>query len=449
MLKKICVTVISLALITSFLLASAFGASAEEEPFIPPIEVTYSDLFYGYHSNYRRSSQFLDFVDESTEITDRVYMDFLDSPKCFFAEVRSGITATTGLLDMLKLISDKYKDTNYNYEAAIDAANLMFVESFTKASTLSKDYLGMQATGMETLESLLEVYDEFDEFHDQYTERPKDDETTEIMLNEFFRLLYQKKIYKNISNKNLEEIKPLVLKDIPYWDKSVPLAAVGYNGLKALSMALVIEDMQIEVVNTIIKYSSNRPVLRNGMIRLRDQLVNSVLENVGDIYLKELVMEKLCDALVDFTIGKISAYGLITGLLDLFSTIVLGGIFDVPEMEDIFVQMALCEYSNDMWYIVTEKMESFEGQFYSDEIKDFEVLFESYVAITNASLEASEELTVSSNRSELAGIKYKYENFNYAAYISGVRQDIRMTPLMERKLKKVDDVWVVNKPTVI
>ena len=127
-----CLTVfLSFTLIISF--AVQWMAHAEEE------HIYYSDLFYGYDSEYLESAKLQKHYGEVSGQMAKVFNEYIDSPAFTWTGIKTSISAATDFETFLKLLTDAYGDEHgATYYDGMDAANADFVKEMMGQTRLSE-----------------------------------------------------------------------------------------------------------------------------------------------------------------------------------------------------------------------------------------------------------------------------------------------------------------------
>ena len=91
--------------------------------------IKYSDLFYVYDTLYLENAYFDDYFYEVYDILDDVNYEYVDSSSKVAMDIKTAILASVNWKDWCTLVSDSFFGTSFNYNAALDAANVKFAQS--------------------------------------------------------------------------------------------------------------------------------------------------------------------------------------------------------------------------------------------------------------------------------------------------------------------------------
>ena len=96
----------------------------EQQPY-----VKYSDLFYVYATSYLENAYFDDYSDEVFDILNDVHDEYVESDASIALDIKTAIHASVHWKDWCTLVSDSFFGTSFNYNEALDAANVKFAQS--------------------------------------------------------------------------------------------------------------------------------------------------------------------------------------------------------------------------------------------------------------------------------------------------------------------------------
>ena len=70
--------------------------------------VYYSDLFWGYAPSYFKTDTLTAYVRDTYDINFRVYAEYLESPDCFWTNIKTSLIAVTDIKEFVGLLSSAY-----------------------------------------------------------------------------------------------------------------------------------------------------------------------------------------------------------------------------------------------------------------------------------------------------------------------------------------------------
>ena len=405
-----------------------------------PDIIYYSDLFYGYDTSYLMSAYLENYYDDIDNITRDIFNDYVNSPNYIWTQIETSLGSLSAK-EYFKLISDAYGGTNYNYQDAMDSANLMVAQNLIAGESGTVDAMGNVLKISSRWDKISKVFKKYNGLFDNNA-------SDEEIVDECFDLLFESNIYERISSSQVESIKEQLLKELDAL-KDTTNAVSGVIGtievVKPIAVGLMLEDLRLEILDDIIENSGKNSTVYEGMCRLRNQLDSGFASYFVTTYFQEEVVDTIFKAIqkvaTNSTAG--SVYTFVTTCLEVASWIAFDVLFDIPDMDDILVQMVLNEYIDGFHFILSNKAESFKLQFDLDDVIEYESIFEGFVASCNAVLDASEKLTLSSNESKLAAVKNKNKDVSYGKYVDSVKSEIYAISPSERKVKKFNE-WIIN-----
>ena len=404
-----------------------------------PDIIYYSDLFYGYDTSYLTNAYIEDYYDDVDDVARDIFNDYINSDKYIWTQIETSIAAALSAREFFELISDANFDTNFNYTDAIDSANILFAKELI-GETDSMKMIGDVEKLTKPANKIISICNDFE---DLYYDSP---ETHEVIIEKFFDALYNSDVFKAEGKTYLPYVKSLFLAEAESAGLLLSSTKELISYLKAISVGLMLEELRIEILDNIVENSSGYKTVYDGMTRLKNQLVQGFASYVVKSYMQDKVVDAIFDAMQDAITGQIGAYGFVSTVLKTASWVAFDVLFDIPDMDDMLVQMVLNEYVDGFHFILNNKANSFKLQFDSDDISEYESLVEGFDASCRALLKASEKLTLSSNYSNLVAVTNRHKSFSYDNYIKVVKDIISATPYEERKVKKFYE-WTINEAT--
>ena len=412
-------------------------AHAEEE------HIYYSDLFYGYDSSYltdlTRSKLDL-YNDDASYRMITAFNEYIDSPYFTWTGIKTSISAATSLETFLKLLTDAYGDEHgATYYDGMDAANADFVKELMGLTALSEAnaHYGKCGKVAKKSKDLLKIYTEFDKAYDVY--QMKD----EKIITEYMAILTESDVYESLSVTEIRVYEEVLLPNLDKLGESVDFGCKAFEAAGALSMALLIEDVRMEIIDDIMENVPENSELYNGMSRLKSQLKNGWKSYIFENYVSDKVMGEICSSMQKAIVSASGAenYGLVTSIIKVASWVVFDCIMDVPDLEDVYKQIVLRGYYTTLYNALNEKVEIFDTseQIFVDDVRQFENLFEAYIAMSRVALEATAGLEIPSNEGKSQLILDKYKNFTYDNHIAEIISLIKEFDVEDRKYKFVEN----------
>ena len=434
------VTISVLVCLVTMLAASFLPivAHAEEIQQKSEEKIYYSDLFYGYDTSYLTNAYIEDYYDDVDDVARDIFNDYINSPRYFWTQIETSVAAALNAREFFELMSDTYGGTNFNYTDAIDSANILFAKELIGENDSMK-MMGDIEKLTKKAGKIVSVCNDFEKIYNT-------EETHVVIIEKFFDTLAKSDVFDAYGKTYLSSIKTQFIAEAEaagLWLSSTK-ELISY--LKAISVGLMLEELRLEMLDDIIENSSGNQTIYTGMTRLRSQLVQGFSSYVVKTYMQDKVVDAIFSAMQKAITGQVSAYGFVSAVLKTASWVLFDVLWDIPNMDDMLVQMVLNEYVDGFHFILNNKASSFKLQFDSDDIIEYESLVEGFDASCRALLKASEKLTLSSNYSKLVAVKNEHKTFSYDNYIKVVKDIISATPEADRKIKKFHE-WTINEAT--
>ena len=411
-MKRLIAIILASTLLLTLIPATVFSETTKEATTVSTETedeyIYYSDLFYGY-SHYLANAPYLTahYV-ETQGILNRVYDDFMDSPKFAWTNIKNSLAMATNLKEWAKMITDASGLTSFTYEKALDAANVDFATQLTGGSEIAKAY-GTELKWVKKINDILKVYDNFDKNYDisVMTE-------TEV-FNAMFVTIGDSGVLASIDKTTLTTLQEDILPHISTITSRLSKGADILTAAKTIATGIMMEDFRMELIDEILSSTSSGTMLYDGMYRLKNQLKNGFVSYFLDQYLTSKVLNEIADKVVKKITGTVlgdqaGTFALIGAITKVASWIVFDCIFDVPDIDDLTKQMVLSEYAYNLYTLLTNKVAGFSTQFKTEDIYDLEALATAYSAATNAALDASDKIKISSNATALQTVTDKYSD---------------------------------------
>lgn len=422
MLKKWAVRSIAMVLILCMLLPMTAFAANEEK-------VRYSDLFYGYSTEYLISRQLQNYAIRTTNMMDTVCNAYMDSPKFILTGMDAIINAYTHPQDLYTLLADTFTDSSYTYENAIDSANKkVFLHLLSSYGTVREDgaeRLG-EITGM--IEDLAQANESFEAMYDWSAM-----DTVEL-ADTYLSFLLDYNLFLTIP-------APFIL------SIGAEAAAIAKGGVTAMellngiALALLMEDVRLSMIDDVLTYAGEDSMIGEGFSRLRSQLQYGFVGYFIANYLVDTAVDHITDLWTGYVMKKVTPIGLTAALIRISREVVLDMILAVPSIDEVLEQIILKQYAVEMYQVVIGKTTAFRSPFKTQAVMDYSHLVGGLIAATNAALDATEPLTLDENANDLAAVQASWGEFTYFDYICGVMDTISDIPTGERIIKTYTSSW--------
>ena len=451
MLKRVFCLFFSMALIMNFCSVNAFSFDSNEDPSETiDEEIYYSDLFYRY--SYYLKNPFLDSsLVEINQTTTQILNDYTQTPDFKLAASLEGIDSILGLEDIVKTLTDSIGLTSFKYNEELDAANIEFVKQLTSVTTQSEALNDIQKNTIifKRVDDFLKIFKEID--GDRILSELKIEDLQvldnyETVTNMWFE--YYRRYFKEIAPQ-MPSISERLYPMISTIGDSAFLALKANEFFEALTLALMVQDVNMELIDLIIKTQPEDSTLHKGMSRLYNQLQNGWLSYFLDTFLRDETISVLCDMASDIVTSLAAvplSLKIISPVFDLVNGIVFKGILGI-DYSKYTEACFLRAYALDMINTLEAYPTTFCKPFSVENVTTYQTLYEAYLALGNAAYDACEILAEKINTDTLNALKNKRaELFKYSFnnYIEQTKKYIRETPTDKREITDFGD-WTITE----
>ena len=403
-------------------------------------QINYTDLFFGYDSYYlgHTWNDWLHlYASENSDLMNEIFNAYLDTGVFGITSMhlREGINSAADLVGFAKLIAGMV-NPDYAYENSLDKANEVFAKNLVSDSAL-EGFSSDSALSKKILKRFKLVFSAYSKTKKELESGyfPEGD-----ILKEYKKILKSEKALQNLSEEQIS-----ILFDWQRYDRfseALDAASKLLEASAAMSVAMIIEDIRMEMINSIISNTTEGSFINDGMKRLKGQLQRGWVSYFVENYFKDMVLEEIAGELLKESIGSVfPPYLIASTIVKVASWVVFDVIFNVPSLEDCLTQQVYYNYTNNLSNALKNKRNVFNNQFISNDIVEYEDLFAALMAAVDAGLDATEKLEISSNRHSVENIRIAYQSFNYEAYIDSVKTTISLVSPDEVRYRPTDKGW--------
>ncbi len=365
------------------------GATDVVEQSILQESIYYTDLFYGY-SYYLINETYLEsYTNEIENIYESVYSSYENSPLLAGTGLEYALDTITSPTDVAQLITDTLGLTNFSYNDALDAANEDFVRNLLSnsiAGTVGEAY-GKTADSAKMIKELSGCFDDLIKL----SESGETVESAEDYVRAAVSFMKNKGYLENISDSMFTKLWTEINAQDFTVQSCFKLASTEIEIAQALMIALMMEDMRIEVVDGIIASQTSNTVLKQGMTRLRSKLQGNFATYFIYNYLINQAANQILKVMDDCALEALDATG-IAAIIKLCK-MVFNQAVDVPKYADVLKWQVLQCYSRDLHNGISLLADSYDnGIFLSDKIFEYENLFIAYNAVNLSAMEITENI---------------------------------------------------------
>ncbi len=409
--------------------------------------VHYTDLFYGYTPDYLRSNYISEYVRENRNVIDDICVKFSNSDEEMYLEFKTGIEITLKPKDSFKWWMDYLGITNFMYNDSLDAANIMFAEAMFDIS--SEDYGGIGTLG-NLIKQEKEGINLLNTFFEAYNQDLIDDDNFKAM---------QAAVLEEQNNGFLEKLTVADIQTILSYEiindfsKKLGTAATVVEVVQAVMTALIMENVRIEMIDAILKYTDEGTPLNDGMKRLRLQLCDDFESYFITTYGLDTALEKLVKTVkkiyeTEKVGGLIADYNIATFLYKIASFITFDLSLKVPDIDDVYTQRMLSLYITQLYQALNSSAVNKYGKeekVYSPvDVAAYENIFTALLASVKAGLKSSEPIA-GAYMDKIQTVRENYSDFSYEAYITDITNTISGIPLEQRMVRN-DITYSLNLP---
>ncbi len=351
--------------------------------------IYYTDLFYAYPTYLAEDEYFKTYSSNIEGVYDTVHNAYQNSSLVVGTGLDYALDTITSPTDMAKLITDTLGLTDFSYSDALDAANNEFVRNILSESTVYsvEKAFGKTANINDKLNKVVSYFNKLE----LENANGNIDYNAEYYVQEAFDYLYDKGVFSYVNSNTLLQLWGEINSEDFALSDCFKLAETEIDIAKALVTAIMMEDERLVIVDQIIATQKSDTILKQGMVRLKNQLNGNFI----DYFIKNYLVDKLADKIfeeinkivVDVVTGKeISA--IIKVVKKTFDFVV-----DVPSYGEVLKWQVLMCYSKDLAKAIPQVANTFDdGPFLSDKIIEYESLFTAYDAVNKSAMEATKNI---------------------------------------------------------
>jgi len=399
-------------------------------------DVYYSDLFWGYSPSYFKTENLANYRRSTYDVNFKIYTDYLDDPDCIWSVIKTSMLSTTDIKSWLQLMSSvpDIAPTDYTYNNAIDNANEMLAASMLDVVS-NRDTLENGTALSENIETMFGFFDVVGKT--VLTPDVIKELDSSGIFSAFFGEIYDLDVLPELKNTNLNVVLDELLANSDKYAEMASIASDAFEASKVIYVALMIENYRMETINSIIEMAPENSDLYNGMCRLKSQIEQNFGQYFIENYLTEKALDSMVDSLKDLSGGMGEAYDAICTIIKTIDVIFFS---DIPDLDAILTQRVLCNYADGLYNIILDAgngmvYDEMTKAFKVEDVRNFEYIFDMFLSATECALNASREMALDSNESDLEKVISNTAYFNYNDYILGIREHISRLPVSQREYK--------------
>jgi len=402
-----------------------------------------SDIYYAYSSYISESEVLNTYSSETIEIMYVALENYLNDPSFDITSIKTALSTVNDMAEFIKLMmSGSSYFSNTIKQDAMETANHIFLQNLL--NTYNVEGAGVSE---EIADDILALCETFEEFTAYVTGKElKDAEILEKAMD----FLVESDILSEVTSSHLSDILSSI---IPNLKTASGIASIGGDMIKlgkVIMIATMLEDARLSIVGDILSCSTYGSTLYDGMKKLYNEIDGGFGAYIYDNYVTGGLFEKLGSAVLDKIVfsglqDATALYNLVALVLQMSVDIVFP---NVPDLNEIMLQMVLTDYANGMHGVLVKYDNIFEqSSFLSKDIKTHQNLTKALQVITDTALEKTLPLAVTEDdEKRLNHLIKKYSgNFDlYSSMMADIKNIIANIAPENRKVNYYEE-WVVNE----
>ena len=418
-----------------------------------------SDLFFGY-STYLTEAPLLSLEQYRKQTTYNIInYDYIKSNHFYVSVVSEGLSIATDPAGTVKYFTDYVGTTNFQFNDELDKANVSFVKKLCETNLLLGE-----------AQSIIKENNKYIKKMNGFLKAVQSIEKAGLLDEAYYKNLDEAEIYSTMYEQSIAYYKEYFTQISPDLSFNTQLhtalsevtstlggIATAAEFTQALFLSLLMQDAQIELIQEIIDTQPSTSTLYKGLSRLKNQLKGGWRSYFIDTFVKGKVYEQITgeisDKITDWIMGDwTSYYSAVTAVVKVVNMVVfewiLGADYDAYRSA-----LMLDTYASDLCDSVKNKALTFQNSnFTTKDIEKYEQLFNAYIAMSKASLDACQDLAIHNatyTKTYLDEQLKLYDNDNiYTDYLNDVKNSIASIPKENRILTRYG-VWTLSGDTVV
>ncbi|MBQ8765288.1 MAG: hypothetical protein IJZ16_00615, partial [Clostridia bacterium] len=378
--------------------------------------VYYTDLFFGYpyYLNNKIEDNYSDMIIEQYSSVLNSYSGF----DTFLAALKTG--NAEGLSIYIKEIGSALGLTDSYYDECIDKATIELM----KMVFSDKEYMMKAAKsttkGIKHLSTFVTT-----------------GQVTTSLIAQYMTTLSSTQV-ETISN---------TLKDNV--DDVLDIASDSAKVMEIIVTACFMEDIKLDVINTLITLLDENSILKQGLVSLKNDITTNMAKYILQEYItskgiselydwltKNLIWEQISNNLINIgTVAKMLGSLIVDASFWVFFDL----IYPVGSGEEVIVTTILSTYVTDLYTSITSQKLKFYDVFYTSDIADYETLYNTYISAIKTTLKYSKKLAKNSTQEDMLDNAYNSvcDSYTYENYIRLCRNSVINTSYNNRLKRNV------------
>ncbi len=361
-------------------------------------KIYYSDIFWGY-PKILKTVYIPRYSTETSQVLSSIIGEYVYTDDFTLAVTHHGINTALDSDEWGKHILDNAGVTNFQYNEELDKANVFFAEALFQINTDGIDSAVAENKYVGAVVDIAKVVQKID----KAVQDDKDyySHLTKVELYDYF----VGKAFVDLSNycPRLEpQFQSLQNSLRTTFSEAIDIIGDVEDAVKfakALAYSIRLQEVQLDLVQDIINTQPTDSTLYKGMVRLNKQLENGFVSYFTSTYITEKVYDKIAgyvsEVVENYIVGKnwISIKSATVATVGLLNTIVFDWVLGV-DYSEYSTASVLSHYASDFYDSMVAKAEQIEENCTLTAVKEYETLFNAYIATTEAAFQACEAIAV-------------------------------------------------------
>lgn len=358
-------------------------------------KIYYSDIFWGY-PKILKTVYIPRYRHETWEALTLIKTEYITTNDYSNAAKEHGINIALDSADWAKYLLDNAGVTNFQHNEELDKANILFVQALSQINLESIDnavapnkFVGAIVDGAKIVEKLNKAVQDDKDYYSHLTK---------VDLYDYFA----EKAFADLSNycpkletqfQSLRNTLRTTFSDTVDILEGVEDAV---DFAKGLAYSIRLQEANLDLIQDVIDTQPKDSTLYKGMVRLYKQ----INDDFCSYYIGSFITEKIYDdiagyltaAIADYIVGKnfVSLKSLTLASLKLLNALAFVNV-DYSEYSTASI---LSYYAKDFYDSMMAKADQIGESCTFAEVKEYETLFNAYIATTQAAFQAWESPAV-------------------------------------------------------
>lgn len=460
--KKGIATLLVFLLLLTMIPLSAFAETTTPSTETEDEYIYNSDLFFGYsiYLTETYNNALLSLEQHRMQTTNNIiHQDYIHTGHFYTSVVSQGLSIATDPAGTVKYFTDYVGATNFQFNDELDKANVSFVKKLCETNLL----LGEAS-------SLIKENNKYIKKMNGFLKAVQSVEKAGLLDEAYYAGLNKAEVYSTMYEQSMAYYKEYFTQINPSQSFNTQLHTAlsemtnALGGITtaadftyALCLSLLMQDAQIELIQDIIDTQPTTSTLYKGLTRLKNQLKNGWMSYFIDTFVKgkvyEQVVGKVSGEINKWIMGDwTSYYSAVTAVVKAVNTVVFEWILGA-DYSAYRSALMLDTYASDLCDSVKNKAKTFQtAGFTTKDIEKYELLFNAYIAMSEASLDACQDLAIHNTTYTSSYLNQQLEFYNnddiYTDYLNNVKSFILSIP-KENRIITDFGTWEISKKTTL